>query len=97
MQEAIKSSRMILLRFCIQASAFEHPAFVGPQENKKWISNLHQIYFPENPHANWVLVKSEQRSPDSNDTFPIRNRGKYPPADPGALNCEPLKAAKRGR
>jgi hypothetical protein len=23
--------------------------------------------------------------------------GKYPPAEPGALNCEPLKAAKRGR
>ena len=23
--------------------------------------------------------------------------GKYPPAEPGALNCEPLKAAVRGR
>lgn len=24
-------------------------------------------------------------------------RSKYPPAEPGALGCEPLKAAKRGR
>ena len=24
-------------------------------------------------------------------------RGKYPPAEPGALVCEPLKAANRGR
>jgi hypothetical protein len=23
--------------------------------------------------------------------------GKYPPAEPGALGCEPLKAADRGR
>jgi len=23
--------------------------------------------------------------------------GKYPPAEPGALGCEPLKAAVRGR
>jgi len=25
------------------------------------------------------------------------NKSKYPPAEPRALNCEPLKAAKRGR
>jgi hypothetical protein len=26
----------------------------------------------------------------------LRN-SKYPPAEPGALDCEPLKAARRGR
>jgi hypothetical protein len=27
----------------------------------------------------------------------LATSGKYPPAEPGALGCEPLKAADRGR
>jgi hypothetical protein len=27
----------------------------------------------------------------------VESKSKYPPAEPGALGCEPLKAAERGR
>src|ERR1035438_2092833 len=54
---------------------------------------LSLLLFEGDQHSGANLDETDLNSLDK----PTRARSKYPPAEPGALVCEPLEAAGRGR
>ena len=57
-------------------------------ENVKSFDEFLERRFPESRRKAYYLMSIHEHLPP---------QGKYPPAEPGALVCEPLKAAVRGR